>query len=460
MKLLSGLDARFLYSSTPTTHMHTMKVVLVDISGRPGALDLDDMAELIDPALDRMPILRRRVVPAPRGLGNPVVFDDPDFDITEHLRYRVLDAPGDHAQLDRLIAEILSVPLPMDRPLWELTIVDGLADRHVAFIMKLHHVLADGVASVALLENAFITTPDAANTEPYRPEAAPTSRQHYRLAAKGAGRAARTLPHAVAATARGLRAARRVRNLQTADLAGPFAGPRTPFNVSLSADRTFATIRLDLETILAIKDVVGVKLNDVFLSLCAGAIRRYLQRTDDLPAESLIASIPLATRTERRRIHGNHVDNLIMPVHTDIGDPSRRARAIRASSTASRRIRDAFGTGLFELRSGLVPAAWHGLMPRVWRSTGLADHVRPPLNFIASNVRGPRERMELDGTVVTALYSVGPILEGIGLNITAWSYADSLNVSVLGCSRSLPDPRALTAAMSEELDQWAALVAR
>lgn len=456
MKLLSGLDARFLYSSTPTVHMHTMKVVIVDVSGRPRPVGDDEMFELIGDALDRMPILRRRFIPAPHGLGNPAVIDDPDFDLHDHLRKRTLDAPGTRRELDRLIAEILSVPLPTDRPLWELTIVDGLAEEHVAFVMKLHHALADGMASVALLENAFITNGEVANQEPYRPEPVPTRREHYRLITAGAAQAARTLPRVFARTAHGLRNARRVRAGEKADLAAPFSGPRTSFNVALTADRTFATIALDLDDVLRAKDSAGVSLNDAFLSVCAGGIRRYLQRTSLLPDHTLIASVPMATRTERRRIHGNHLDNLILPVHTDESDPGRRARAIHESSRAARRIRDAFGTELFELRAGLVPAAFHGMMPRMWGRTGLSDHFRPPLNFIASNVRGPREYMELDGAVVTGLYSCGPILEGIGLNITAWSYSDRLCVSVLGCSASLPDPSELTAAMSEELGTWIA----
>lgn len=458
MKLLSGLDARFLYSSTPTAHMHTMKVVVVDISAQAEPISPDALHDLIDDALDRMPILRRRIIPAPRGLGNPAVIDDPDFDVANHLRRRTLDEPGDRRRLDALIADILAVPLRPDRPLWELTIVDGLADGRVAFIMKLHHALADGMASVALLENAFITTPDAADTERHRPEPVPTRREHYRLITSGAKHAARTLPRVVRSTVSGLVSARRTRKAQTADLAGPFAGPRTAFNVSLSPDRTFATTALDMGTVLRIKRATGVKMNDVFLGLCAGAVRRYLQRDDGLPARTLIASIPMATRTDRRRLHGNHLDNMILPVHTDIGDPTRRVRAIHESSVAARRIRDAFGTELFELRAGLFPAALHGIMPRAWGMTGLADHVRPPLNFIASNVRGPREHMELDGVVVTELYSVGPILEGIGLNITAWSYADELYVSALGCANSLPDPRVLTDDLATELAAWDALI--
>ncbi|MBS1837570.1 MAG: wax ester/triacylglycerol synthase family O-acyltransferase [Actinobacteria bacterium] len=458
MKVMSGLDARFLYSSTPTVHMHTMKVVVVDVGGRSEPLTDELLAAILEDRLGRMPMLRRRIVPVLGGLGNPVVVDDPDFVLSRHLRVLTIDAPGERAQLDRVIGDIAGVPLPRDRPLWQLTVVQGLAGDRVAFVMKLHHALADGVASVAMLENAFIVDEADAVVEPFRPEVVPTGRALYRSTARSAARAARTLPRVLRETVTGARQARAIRRETSAPLARPFSGPRTPFNVALSADRTFATLSLDMATVRQVRTEAGVTLNDAFLAICAGGIRRHLARTGDLPAESLVASVPMATRTERYRLGGNHVDNLFMPLHTEVADPAARAREISSASAAARRIRTAFGPELFELRSGLVPAGFHGIAPHLWGATHLANHLRPPLNLIASCVRGPRQPMEVDGAVVTALYSCGPILEGIGVNITAWSYVDSLDVSILGCSASLPDPALLAQDLHDELDAWVALL--
>jgi len=451
---MSGLDARFLYSETPNVHMHTMKVVVVDISGRAEPLSHDGLLELVDDRLRRMPVLRRRVVPAPHGLGNPVLVDDPDFEITRHVRRVTAVAPGGQRQLDEVVAAIASVPLPRDRPLWELTIVDGLAGGQVAFAMKLHHALADGVAAVALLENAFILDDAEAVVEEYRPEALPTDAQLYRAAATGAARALRTLPRVVSRTVSGTRRARATKRTVTAPLPGPFGGPRTAFNVTLTPDRTFAGLTIPLDRLLAAKDSAGVTLNAMFLALCGGAIRRYLTRLGPLPERSLVASVPVATRTAHHRLRGNHVDNLFLPVRSDLADPLARARAVHASAVAARRVREELGPDLFEWRSGLVPAALHGVVPRVWGATHLANHLRPPLNLVASCVRGPRHRLEVDGGVVTSLFSSGPILEGIGLNITAWSYVDTLYVSVLGCSASLPDPWQLVDDLDCEARSW------
>lgn len=456
MRVMSGLDARFLYSATPTVHMHTMKVVVVDVSGRPEPLTEDLLAAIVEYRLNRMPMLRRRVVPAPHGLGNPVVVDDPDFDVTRHLKVVTVDPPGNQRQLDQVIGRIAGVPLPLDRPLWEMTAVEGLEGGRVAFVMKVHHALADGVASVAMMENAFIVDEDHAVVEAFHPGDLPTTGELYRASASGLAWALRTVPRVVRQTVSGTRKALAVRRDTTALLARPFSGPRTPFNVALTPDRTFATVELPLPSMLEVKSAAGVTLNDTFLAICGGGIRRYLQRMGALPTHSLVASMPMATRTDRHRLSGNHVDNLFVPLRTDLEDPTARARSINEASGAARKVRNAFGPELFELRSGLVPAGFHGLAPRLWGATHLANHLRPPLNLIASCVRGPRRPMEFDGAVATALYSCGPILEGIGVNITAWSYIDTLYVSILGCSASLPEPRLLADDIATELEAWVA----
>ncbi len=456
MRVMSGLDARFFASETRTAHMHTIKVVVLDLADRSGPLDLVDLLPLVESRLDRMPVLRRRVVPAPHGLGNPVLLDDPDFDVARHIRMVTAAAPGGRRQLDEAIAQAASTALPRDRPLWEMTIVEGLADGTTAFVMKVHHALADGVAAVALLENAFVLDDDAAIVEPFHPEPLPNRRDLYRAAGEGAVRAARSAPDVVGRTVSGLRHARIARRGVLREPAAPFEGPRTPFNVALTADRTFATAAIPLDALLGAKTAAHVTLNDAFLGLCAGAVRRTLARTASLPAESLVAAVPMATRTGRHRLSGNHVDNLFVTLRTDIADPLARLRAIHESTVAARTVRAEFGPELFERRAGLVPAALHGVLPRLWGATRLADRVRPPVNLVASCVRGPRSPLGLDdGSTVSALYSSGPILEGIGVNVTAWSYVDTLYVSVLGCAASLPDPWLLVEDLHAEVAAWA-----
>ena len=151
MEELTGLDARFLYSETPTAHMHTIKVTVIDVSARTTQLTPERMIEHLAESLERMPILRRRVVPLPFGLGNPGLIDDAHVDVSQHLRHVRAESPGGIRELAEVIAEVTARPLPRDRPLWELTVVDGLEGGQIGFVMKVHHALADGLASVSLL---------------------------------------------------------------------------------------------------------------------------------------------------------------------------------------------------------------------------------------------------------------------------------------------------------------------
>ena len=120
-------------------------------------------------------------------------------------------------------------------------------------------------------------------------------------------------------------------------------------------------------------------------------------------------------------------------------------------TAAAKDVRSSLGNDLLEKRADVVPPQLYALAVRAWARTRLANHVRPPLNLVLSNVAGPRERLQVGQAVLEAIYSVGPILEGIGLNITAWSYAGDLNVSVLGCPTSVPDPWVITDALH---DPW------
>jgi diacylglycerol O-acyltransferase len=457
---LTGLDARFLYSETDTAHMHTLKIAVMDMSGRQGLLTPKLFVELLAARLDRLPALRRRVLTVPHRLGHPVWFEDADMDLSRHVHWRVAAPPGGDRELAAIVSEIAATQLPRSQPLWDLTVVDGLAGEHMAFVVKLHHSVADGGAAVAMLENAFVVDDDDAFVQFARPEPFPTRRELYRQAARSRSRRMVEFPAFSMQTARGIRAARQVRLRTDADLSVPFSAPRTSLNVSLDAERTYAMTGLDLDDLMKAKRAAGVTLNDVFLTLCGGALRRYLDRRGELPSKSLVAAVPLATRLGERRFSGNHVDNLLLPIGTQIEDPAARATSVHEAVQAARRIRGALGTHLFEFRAGLTPPHLYPLGIRLWARTKLADRMRPPINLVASNVAGPRGHLSLDGATVTALYSVGPILEGIGLNITAWSYVDRLYVSVLGCRASLPDPWALVDDLHEALaDLQAALPA-
>ena len=150
-----GLDAKFLYSETPATHMHTLKVAVFDMSNLPRGYSYDEITDLLGHRLNRLPPFRRRAVPVPLGLGHPVWVEDPEFDLARHITCRRAAEPGDDEALAVVVADIAGTPLPRDRPLWEIVVVEGLADSRLAVVAKVHHAVADGAATVALLLNAL-----------------------------------------------------------------------------------------------------------------------------------------------------------------------------------------------------------------------------------------------------------------------------------------------------------------
>ena len=261
------------------------------------------------------------------------------------------------------------------------------------------------------------------------------------------------LPRLATRSVRGMRASEARRRASPVKPPLPFDTPKTMFNVSLTSTRTYAMTTLALDDLKAIRRSSGVTLNDVYLAVCAGAVRTYLVEQGTLPARPLVASVPVSTDPNATRLGGNHVDNLYVSIGTDIADPLERLHHIHDVAAAAKDVRSVLGSDLLEKRADVVPPQLFALAVRTWARTRLANHMRPPVNLVLSNVAGPRQRLHVGQAVLEAIYSVGPILEGIGLNITAWSYADALHVSVLGCPPSLPDPWSIVDALHNSLAQ-------
>jgi len=446
-----GLDAKFLYSETRATHMHTLKVAVFDMSALPGGYSYDEIVELFGHRLDRLPPFRRRAVPIPLGLGHPVWVEDPDFDLQRHISRRQAAEPGGERELAAVVADVASRQLPRDRPLWEIVVVDGLADGRLAVVAKVHHAVADGAATVALLQNAFGARGSGSHVDEWRPEMIPTKPQLLRLAARGHATRLRQLPRLARRSVQGMRESESRRRVSPVKPPLPFDTPKTTFNVSLTARRTYAMTTLALDDLKAVRRALGATLNDVYLAVCGGAVRTYLVEQGALPDRPLVASVPVSTDPSTVRLGGNRVDNLYVSIGTDIADPLERLRTIKGVTAAAKDIRSVLGSDLLEKRADVVPPQLYALTVRTWGRTRLANHMRPPVNLVLSNVAGPRQRLHVGQAVLEAIYSVGPILEGIGLNITAWSYAGSLHVSVLGCPTSVPDPWLITDALHASL---------
>ena len=451
---MTGLDAKFLYSETATAHMHTIKVAVSNVSAVEGGFSYDTLTEVLKQLLVRLPPFRRRIVPVPGGLGHPVWVEDPDFDLRRHISRRVLDHPGSDHQLASAVAAFASTPLARDRPLWELRVLEGLSGTRIAVVVKIHHAVADGSAAVALLRKAVQGVSVEPSTEPiddpWRPEPIPTRRQLLSLAGHDQITRWKGLPQLVRRSVRQARASELRRRSFAPKPPLPLHHiPRTSFNVSITSERTFAMTSMPMDELRAIQRAAGTTLNDVYVAVCGGALRSYLSGRGELPDRPLVASVPVSTDPDVARMAGNRVDSLYVSIGTDIADPLRRLRQIHQGMEAAKEVRGLLGHDLLAQRADFIPPQIYRSTVRIWSRSHIADRVHPPLNVVLSNVAGPRDRIYFGPIELEALYSVGPILEGIGLNITAWSYAGALGVSLLACPTSVPDPWSIIDALHE-----------
>ena len=462
MERLSGLDAGFLYMETPTLHMHTLKVAVLD---RPPGDELP-FTEIHDEIRARLPLLppfRRRIVDVPFGFHHPVWIEDPDFDLDYHIRRVLLPTPGDRRQLDDAIADIASVPLDRRRPLWRMHVFEGLDDGRIAVLVKIHHAVADGIASAALLANVMSSRAETEDlpVDDWHPEPIPTRRELLRDAFRDHLTQLRDFPRLLHRTISNVRALVRHRRQSSVSTPMPMLNtPRTSFNGSLTARRSFVTTSIGERQLRSIRDAFDVTVNDVVLGIVSGAVRSYLLARHELPAVSLVAGVPVAADTSEQRLGGNRVSNLFTSLATDEADPIRRLHRIHEVTAEAKQLQRLLGREtLGDWVQYTPPRPWAWFM-RQYSRRHIADRHPPAINLVVSNVPGPSVPLYAAGAELKELYSVGPVLEGIGLNVTVWSYLDRLFVGVLACRDEVPEPWLITDAMQDAVTELATAAAQ
>ena len=431
----------FLYNELPSQHMHTLKLAIFDYSKVPGGYSFEAQKQRLAERLDRLPPLRWRTVRTPLALHHPLWIEDPDLDLDYHVRRAAIPSPGGPRELCSLVEEIASRPLDRNRPLWELWMIEGLAGGQVAALTKIHHSLADGVASAEMLRRVLSPSPEEESADPtarWQPEPVPPKSERVRLALRDLGRfLAEAVPRAWRSLLRSRRLRAEHRRQGAVDPPKPYQAPRTSLNRELSAQRRFAFTSLSLDDVKAVGTAFGCSVNDVLLATVAGALRSYLLARRELPGVPLIASIPVSTRKDQQP-WGNSTGAWCVHLPTQLEDPGARVRAVQRAVQISREeFADTKGARLTDWMELFPPVVLKQVFSRLplW----LLRAGYPPMeNLIVSNVRGPAEPLRYGDALMTAFYSVGPILEGVCLNVTSWSYAGQMNVSLLGCRDAVP----------------------
>ncbi len=465
MQQLSGLDASFLYLETSEAPMHIGGVAILDPSTAPGGrFELGDLRRLLQARLHLSRTFTQKLVEVPLSLGNPYWIEDEDFDIDRHLERTQLPEPGGWKELSALVAWEFSRPLERDKPLWELVFVEGLdtvagmPPGAVGLISKIHHAAIDGISGSEIMSALYDTAPEPRPVpapEPKPPEPAPRKTDLLKNVGKHLRGAPRELGAAVGETVQGLvrsGAAWGVHKVKPPPF--PFTAPRTRFNVPVTHERVWGAALLSLERIKAIRMRTECTVNDVVLTICAGALRRYLDSHGELPEKPLVAMVPVSVRSdEERRTMGNQVSAMLVALATDIDDPRERLRLIREGATGSKVHHRAIGARTLVDYAELIPFALGGLGSRLYSRMSLAEKHRPIFNLVITNVPGPQMPLYVGGAKLLAQVGAAPVLDGMGLILPIFSYNGTLAIGVTACRKVLPDAEAFTGYLEDALGE-------
>lgn len=461
MRKLSGIDADMLYGETPNWHLHVGGLVILDPSTASAGFGLDELTRLVCSVAAEVPQMRERLVEVPFGLDRPRWVMDPHFDPAAHVHRVAIRPPGGPAELAELVSTLEGIKLDRTRPLWDMWLIEGLADDRLAILAKIHHACADGVASALLMGALFSSEPERVpDGLVVLPPGEPIPTDLELLA--GAADSLLRLPvrslRTLGRTGLSLyRFSRRPRDASGTPPARPFRAPPTAFNEPVSSRRAVAYVSLPLVQVKAVKDAFDAKVNDVVLALCAGALRRYLAERGELPREQLVAAVPVSVRTEEAMgAFGNMVSGWFASLATDLEDPVARLQAIRDGARSAKSVHESGVEDIVMDWADLqLPAVWAAGV-RLYARSNLSERIPPIFNLLISNVPGPAEPFYAGESRVEAVVPLGPVLDRIGLNITVLSYCDELHFGIVACADLVPNPWAIVSGIEESLAELTA----
>lgn len=457
MERLSGLDAGLLYSESSTVPIQVSSISELDPSTVPGGYTFDKFRADLASRIPAIPEFRMKLADSDLNLDHPVWVEDDHFDLSRHLNRIGLPSPGGREELAELCARLVADPLERSKPLWEMWVIEGVDGTspqdggRLAVMLKVHHAAVDGVSAATLLAQLLDQEPDGPAPEPVE---GPGGAAPWEIAADGLRRFV-TLPWQLTKSipATTTMVAQTVNRAITGGgaMAAPFSAPMTRFNAELTSARNIALVSMDLHGVKKVKNQFDVKVNDVVMALCAGALRGFLADRDELPDKPLIAVVPSSVHGQSDRPGRNQLSGMFCNLHTDVEDPVERLQTIAGSNARAKEHSASLGpTLLMDLAQSISRGMFGWLLGLLSRTplTGTAIH-----NVVISNVAGPTETLYSGGAEVTALYPLGPIFHGSGLNITVMSLGDRLNVGIISCPQLVDDLWDLADRFEAELDE-------
>jgi diacylglycerol O-acyltransferase len=439
----------FLYGESRDQMMHVAGLLTFTA---PEDAPPDQMRTLMDEIRSGAPVYRpwNQRLRTPDWLWNPLQgWVDVEVDLEYHVRRTALPSPGDERELGIVVSRLHGHHVDFHRPPWEVHLIEGLEGRRFALYVKVHHSLVDGFSAMKILNNALSSDPNETDRPlffsippPARPPRESTQTDEVLH-----------LPDMMAlvreqygASKTALRALREVLTGDHAGLVTPRQAPKCVLNARISRSRRFATQLLETARLRAIAKAVGGTLNDVILALSAACLRRYLLELDALPAEPLIAMVPVAVRAKEDEGGGNAVGAILASLATDIEDAGERiSEIVESTREAKQQLQGMSKAAILQYSAMLLAPALAQMIPTT------AGHVRPTFNVVISNVPGPETPLYFRGARLDAAYPMSIPVHGQALNITCNSYAGMMCFGFTGCRDTVPHLQRLAVFCKEAL---------
>jgi WS/DGAT/MGAT family acyltransferase len=444
---LSPLDVSFLYLEGETTPMHVGGVCVLEPP--PEGFDYDRLVQIVRDRVALVPRFRQKIRWVPGRLGNPVWVDDNEFDVTYHVRRSALPKPGTEEQLKELTARVQSRALDRARPLWEIYLVEGLADGRIAIITKTHHAMVDGVSAVDIGAVILDITREPRETthEDWSPRPEPSNASLVLDAVADVVRKPAELLNTARTNIADVR--RLAGGLVAAITTTARSAPDSPLNVEIGAQRRFGVARTRLDDYKVVRKQHGGTVNDVVLATVAGAMRTWLlTRGESVNGRVIRAMVPVSVRGENEETGGNRVSSYF--VDLPVGEPSPVVRLHQVSYAMSAHKDSGQSVGAEALVSlaGFVAPTLHAMGARA--AAGLSKRL---FNVVVTNVPGPQIPLYAAGAEMLEVFPVVPIARGQAVSIGLTSYNGGVYYGLNADRDALPDVDVLAQCIEESLGE-------
>jgi WS/DGAT/MGAT family acyltransferase len=459
MQALSGLDASFLYLETDKTPMHVAGLYILSPSKSGKPFDIQDFKHFVQSRLQVSRIFRQKIIPAPFALSHPYWIEDENFDLDSHITHLAMPEASSQAEFLKLARQLFQKKLNRNRPLWEIYAIEGLClegypKDAIGMIVKVHHAAIDGGSGAEIMATFYDLSPTPRTLPPdtWLPEKVPSG---WEIAQKGMIKSFWTKSlemnyFFLDSFQKTLTTQQQSSNQQLSPPIGVMSAPRTIFNGEVTNQRVFDGVTVSLADLKKVKNAFeGVTLNDVILSICAGALRRYLELFQVLPEESLIAMCPKSVRPDSEKGQmGNRVSAMLVSLATQEANPIQRLLQINENTQAAKVYSSAVNMDdLINLTpSGLTSAVAH-----LYQSLKVSKIHKPFCNLTITNIVGPPTALYMNGLKLLNHYGLGPITHGMGLIIAVFSYNNQVMISATSCPSMVTNMDLLMQFITEEM---------